>query len=131
MSQLLSVCKILATSDVQNVTAIEIDEYTVNVHCYFLNGSDAQGCLVIFTSNFGQVDNQTAKLRLDSSNSTSWGEFILHHPISCYHQVLAIDIEAGSNTSDLAVMANISRKLETPCPLASQGIIIYYHHELC
>ena len=95
----------------------------MKVHCYFINGSDAQGCLVIFTNNFGQVDNQTAKLRLERS-STIWEEFVLDHPISCYHQVLAIDIEAGGNISDLAVMANISRKLETPCPMASQGILI-------
>ena len=98
--------------------AIEIDEYTVVVHCYFVNSSDAQGCLVIFTSNFRQVNNLTARL---DSNSTAWEEFNLDHPVSCYDQVLAFDIEAGGNVSDVAVMANISRKLTTLCPVASQG----------
>ena len=92
--------KFLATSDVQNVTAIEVDEYTVKVHCYFINGSDAQGCLVVFTSSFGQVDNQIVRLE---SNSTAWEEISLDRPISCYHRVLAFDIEAGGNVSDIAI----------------------------
>lgn len=71
-----------ATSDVQTVTAVESGEHTVMVNCYFLNGSDAQGCMIIFISNFEQVDNQTARL---DSNSTAWVEFNLDHPVSCYY----------------------------------------------
>ena len=108
-------CEFLATSDVQNVTAIEVDEYTVKIHCYYINGSDAQGCLVVFTSSFGQVDNQTAKLE---SNFTAWKEINLNHPISCYDRVLAFDIEGGGNVSDIAIMANI---IATPCLMASPG----------
>ena len=55
------------------------------------------------------------------SNSTAGEVFKLDRPVSCYHQVLAFDIEAGGNISDLAVMANIMRKLAAPCPLVSQG----------
>ena len=89
----------------------------MKVHCYFLNGSDAQGCLIVFIHSFGK-DNHTARL---DSNSTTWEEFTLDYPISCYGQVLAFDIEAGGNVSDLAVMADISSKLKTPCPLVFQG----------
>ena len=88
----------------------------MKVHCYFINGSDAQGCLVVFINNFGHVDNQTVRL---DSNSTTWEEFNLNHPISCYDQVLAFDIEAGGNVSDIAIVANVTRTLTTPCPLAS------------
>ena len=88
----------------------------MKVHCYFINGSDAQGCLVVFINSFGQVDNQTARLE---SNYTAWKEIILDHPVSCYDQVLAFDIEAGGNVSDLAVIANVPRKSAIPCPLTS------------
>ena len=112
-----------ATSDAQNVTAIEVDEYTVKVYCCFINSSDAQGCLVVFINSFGQVDNQIARLE-SNSTATRWEEFDLAHPVSCYDQVLAFEIEAGGNVSDLAVMVNISRKTAIPCPLASQGNLL-------
>ena len=90
----------------------------MKVHCYYVNGSDAQGCLVVFINNFGQVDNQTVRLE---NSSIAWEEFNLNHPISCYHRVLAFDIEAGDNVSDIAIVANATRTLTTPCPLASPG----------
>ena len=118
MSGIIAICihEFSATSDVQNVTATEIDEYTVKVYCYFINGSDAQGCMVVFINNFGQVDNQTVRLE---SNSTALEQFNLNHPISCYHRVLAFDIERGGNVSDITIVANVTRTLTTPCPLAS------------
>ena len=95
----------------------------MKVYCCFINSSDAQGCLVVFINSFGQVDNQTERLE---SNSTvaRWEDFDLAHPVSCYDQVLAFDIEAGGNVSGLAVMANISRKSAIPCLLASQGKLL-------
>ena len=112
-----------ATSDVQNVSTIEVDEYTVKVYCCFINVSDAQGCLVVFINSFRQANNQIARLK-SNSTATHWEEFDLAHPVSCYDEVLAFDIEAGGNVSDLAVMANISRKTAIPCPLASQGNLL-------
>ena len=90
----------------------------MKIHCYYVNGSDVQGCLVVFINNFGQVDNQTVRLE---SNSTALEQFNLNHPISCYHRLLAFDIEAGGNVSDIAIVANVTRKLTTSCPLASPG----------
>ena len=43
MSDIIAICihEFSVTSDVQNVITIEIDEYRVKVHSYFINGSDA------------------------------------------------------------------------------------------
>ena len=64
------------------------------------------------------IDNQTVEL---DSNFTAWAVIKLDNPVSCYDQVLAFDIEAGGNVSDLAVMANLTRNLAIPCTLTSQG----------
>ena len=80
------------TSDIQNDTAIEIVESTVNIHiyCYFVNGSDAQGCLVAFSSNLTQITVQYTESILMENHSTAWSVTSLAHPISCYHKVFAL-----------------------------------------
>ena len=83
------------TSDVQNVTAIEVDEYTVEVHCYFINGSDAQGCLVVFSSNLIHVKSKSIELVLMENDSIVWSVANLAHPISCYSQVLLLILSSS------------------------------------
>ena len=113
------ICKFLATSDVQNVTAIEIDEYTVEVHCYFINGSDAQGCL---SSNLIHVKSKSIELILMENDSMAWSVANLAHPISCYHQAFAFDIETGGNISDLAIEGCVViNQSQAVCPVVTQG----------
>lgn len=104
---------------------MEIDEYTVKVHCDFVNGSDAQGCLVVFSSNITHVMSQSTELILMESHSTV---VTLTHPISCYHQVFAFDIEATGNVSSLAIEGSFittnQSQAGTVCPaVISQGTV--------
>ena len=113
-----------ATSDVQNVTAIEIDEYTLKVHCYFVNGSDAQGCMVVISSNLTHITSQFTELILKEDHSTAWSVANLAYPLSCYHQVLAFDIEATGNISNLAIEGSFTtNQSQATCPdtVVSQG----------
>ena len=77
--------------------------------------------MVVFISSFGQVNNQTVILSILDSNFTAWKEFILDHPVSCYHQVLAFDIEADGSISGLAAVDTVTGQLAPPCPFVSQG----------
>ena len=113
-----------ATSDAQNVSAKEIDEYTVKVHCYFIDGSDAQGCLVVFSSNLTHVKSKSIELILMENDSMAWSVANLARSISCYHQVFAFDIETDGSISDLAIEGSIiTNQSQAVCPVVSQGTL--------
>ena len=96
----------------------------MEVHCYFINGSDAQGCLVVFCSNLTHVKSKPIELILMENDSIIWSVANLAHPISFYHQVFAFDIETGGSISDLAIEGSgITNQSQAVCPVVSQGIL--------
>ena len=83
-------------------------EDSIDIECYFLNGSDAQGCKVVVVSDHSSVGNITAMLiRHNVSDSTVSGQVNLTYHIDCYHHVLAFDIEANGTISSLATRREI------------------------
>ena len=85
------------TTDVQNVTVYEVEgSNSVTVHCNFISGSDALGCVVILV---GEVTNTT--VMVDREDNTGVGVASTEQlplPLGCYRDVMAFDVEAdGSN----------------------------------
>ena len=77
---------------------------SVRVQCTFIPGSDATGCMVTFV---GELTNTTVNLtRMDNEIDT-----VINHelpfPLSCYHQVFALDIEGDGSLGTLPVPAVI------------------------
>ena len=73
----------------------------IMVFCAFIPGSDAQGCAVELT---GHIDNITMNLTLESESSEAITLYELPHPLYCYHQAHAFDIEADGSVGTLPVL---------------------------
>ena len=70
------------TTDVQRVTATAIEGMNgFEVHCEFIAGSDAQGCMVVL---IGELDNLTSCL--DRNDDSKF--LVSTISLSCYHEIL-------------------------------------------
>ena len=74
--------KILVTSDVQSVTATVVGEYTIDIQCLFIHGSDAVGCKVVLVSDHPGVNNETKTLI--RRNTFAFAQLKLTHQLGCY-----------------------------------------------
>ena len=111
-------------SDTQSVSAVALGDHIIDVCCQFVNGSDAQGCKLVFVGGRTLTNNLTTKLYLGAEHHTiAFGKVYLTYPISCYQHVLAFDIETDNTTSSLAVEGDIvhTSKSETECPLSVES----------
>ena len=101
-------------------------EYSIDIECYFINSSDAQGCKVVVVSDHSSLGNFTAMLiRHNESDTTVSRQVNLTYHIDCYHHVLAFDIEANGTISSLATRGemelneNLSR-----CRITKTGTLL-------
>ena len=89
-------------------------ESTIDIQCWFIHGSDALGCKIVLVSDCPHVDDEHAiLLRSDMSAS---GQLSLSH-ISCYHRVLAFDIDVNNTLSNLTIEGSI--KTIATCAMCS------------
>ena len=97
----------IVTSDVQAISATAVGESTIDVHCWFIHGSDALGCQAVLVSNCSSVDDESTILtRIDMSRSAS-EKLSLIHNVSCYYRVFAHDIDVNNTLSNLSIEGNI------------------------
>ena len=68
------------------------------VQCDFITGSNAQGCMVVLV---GEFDNVTANLSILEQNC--FKVLNVSHPLSCYREIFAFDIESDGSAGTLAV----------------------------
>ena len=90
------------TTDVQMVSALPVKhQRAFHVHCEFIDGSDAQGCMIVFV---GMYDNVTATIsrRYQSSDSAN-ATVNVAEPATCYHEVYAFDIEHDGGIGTLVI----------------------------
>ena len=84
-------------------------ENTFLVHCNFIIGFNAEGCLIVIV---GEFDNITANIEPNSSkilNATS--------PLSCYYKLFAYDIEPNGSVGNFAVPGELMNvdSIAVPC----------------
>ena len=79
-------------------SAIERDNVFL-VHCNFINGSNAEGCLVVLVGEFDNITtNITQRYKsFITLNATSPLD------LSCYYDVFAYDIESDGSVGSLPV----------------------------
>ena len=82
------------------------DQRAFRVQCDFIEGSDAQGCMVVFQST---SDNVTVNItrRHGISNGANATVNVIE-PTSCYQEVYAFDIECNGGIGTLAIPGQIS-----------------------
>ena len=68
--------------------------------CVFIVGSDAQGCKVVLV---GEMMNATVTMMRNGNSTSNSISHTLPFPLSCYHQVYALDIEADGANGSLPV----------------------------
>ena len=78
----------------------------VRVQCDFIRGSDAGGCVVVLVA-IEDFDNITVNLIRESNGIVAVGFYELPHPLFCYHQAYALDIEADGSTGTLRVSGRL------------------------
>ena len=72
----------------------------IMILCAFIPGSDAQGCAVEL---MGHVDNITVNLARENDSREAVTLCELPHPLYCYYQIHAFDIEADGSIGTLPV----------------------------
>lgn len=103
------------------VVALAVPNNAFTVQCDFITGSDAEGCMVMLVGEFG---NSTVTLTRSNNSQV----FNATHPLSCYHEVLAYDIESDGSTGTLAVpglLVRNSSRTES-CDLSTSNLHSFY-----
>ena len=101
------------TTDVQTVVVQEVESGDFNVQCHFISGSDAKGCMVVL---IGQFDNHTMKLIRRSVDTLHTKKLELkYRTLSCYHSVVAYDIESDGLIGTLAVPGHLETSTDKQC----------------
>ena len=113
---------LIDTTDVQRVSVTlsgQENVYSVTVQCEFIIGSNATGCRVVLKSIYG---NEThALMRNNLTYLATLNGVVLEHPLSCYKEVEAFDIEYDDTIGSIAVpgqllLINNFSNMETLCP---------------
>ena len=87
------------------VNAIATGVSTIDIQCWFIHGSDAQGCIVVLVSDHPGVNNETMNMSRNAMLAS--GTFNLIQPSSCYTRIFASDIETNGRLSDLIIEGNV------------------------
>ena len=93
----------LVTSDVQRVSATITGESTIRIQCLFLIRSDAIGCKVVLVSNCSNDSDMYTNI----TKTKAFKQLTLPRNVSCYHKVIAYDIEVNNTISDLGIEGSI------------------------
>ena len=102
----------LDTTDVQEVRVAEVrgKQDSALIHCDFILGTDALGCMVILV---GEVTNTTVIVNRDDTTGVGVASTELPLPLDCYHDVMAFDIEADGSNGTLAITGTLERETDS------------------
>ena len=105
-------------------------ESTIDIQCWFIHGSDALGCKIVLVSDYPSVNNEQAVLL--RNNTLASGQLNLTHIVSCYHQVLAFDIEVNNTLSNLTIEEKLKSTMADDlcsgnlCKLVHEHVMWFY-----
>ena len=124
---------ILDSTDVQSVNTTVTGEFTIDIQCWFIHGSDAQGCKVVLVSEY---EHEVVIIERNNDNVISAsGTFNLTYPVSCYSRVLAFDTEHNNILSNLSIEGKLQPRLTLSTKLCSlTGIFLitaYNYVKIC
>ena len=86
----------------QSVQVVEMNIMgLVTIRCNFLVGSDSGGCLVMLTGE--NINDTIIVLTREDDRQDVEITHLLPHPLSCYFQVFAFDIESDGSIGVLPV----------------------------
>ena len=102
-------CCYLDSTDVRSVNTTVTGESTIDIQCWFIHGSDAQGCKVVLVSEY---EHEVVIIKRNSDNLISAsGTFNLTYPVSCYSRVLAFDVEHNKILGNLSIEGKLQPRL--------------------
>lgn len=73
-----------------------------------MTGSDARGCMVIL---MGELANVTMSLTREDDTVVAMATHRLPHALTCYHQVVAYDIESSGTVGTMTVPGILPRQI--------------------
>ena len=82
------------------------------LHCLFITGSNAQGCMVVVVGVFGNITGKLTK----SSGLCTTEVLNTVHSLSSYYEVFGFDIESDGSVGTLAVPGVLMTNVSTVAP---------------
>ena len=92
-----------------------VDEYTLDVRCSFIPGSDAIGCHIVLDSDHSNVERENATLRRKPHTLYASGRLNLTHKAHCYDRVFAFNIDSNNSTSNFSIEGELPQKSNLTC----------------
>ena len=92
-----------------------VDEFTLNVQCMFIMGSDSLGCYIQVKSNQSNVNSVNATLSRTQGATNASGHFNVTHKSQCYDRVLAFNIDKRNITSNFSVETELHGRRNITC----------------
>ena len=92
-----------------------VDEYTLDVRCSFIPGSDAIGCHVVLDSNHSNAERENATLKRKPHAQYASGRLNLTHKTHCYNRVFAFNIDSSNSTSNFSIEGELPQKSNLTC----------------
>ena len=92
---------IVVTTDVQMVTVTINQNKTATLHCEFMVGSNARGCIVVLSSSDDAEENHNLTRESDKNEVIS--TLTLMYAPPCYRDASAYDIESDGSIGNITV----------------------------
>ena len=92
-----------------------VDDFTLNVQCMFIMGSDSLGCSVLLISSQSGVKSQNATLSMMKGATYASGHINLNKKSQCYDRVKAFNIDKHNITSNFSVETELPGRRNITC----------------
>ena len=92
-----------------------VDEYTLDVQCSFIPGSDAIGCQIVLDSDHSNIERENATLKRKPHTLYASGRINLTHKAHRYVRLFAFNIDANNSTSNFSIEKELLQNANFTC----------------